>query len=202
MYEPNWDSVSTHPLPAWFDDAKLGIFLHWGLYSVPGWAPQVPDIQELLRTQGPKAMLWNNPYAEWYRNSMQLPGSPTQKHHVSKYGPEFGYDGFVPEFDTGSAQADLGSIADLCRDAGAKYVVLTTKHHEGFTLWPSSIPHPHKGHYHPSRDIVADLSAAVKAQGLRMGLYYSGGYDWPFNDAGAEQPSGCNPGSPDRARVC
>lgn len=189
MYEPNWDSVSTHPLPAWFEDAKLGIFLHWGLYSVPGWAPQVPDIQEMLRTQGPKAMLWNNPYAEWYRNSMKLPGSPTQNHHAAKYGAGSEYDGFVPEFDAGSAQADLDAIADLCRDAGAKYVVLTTKHHEGFTLWPASIVHPRKGHYHPGRDIVADLSAAVRAKELRMGLYYSGGYDWPFNDAILSNPA-------------
>ena len=52
-YEGTWDSVSTHPLPGWYDDAKLGVFLHWGIYSVPGWAPQVGDIQELLRTEGP-----------------------------------------------------------------------------------------------------------------------------------------------------
>ena len=69
MFEPTWESVGGHPLPNWYDDAKLGIFLHWGLYSVPGWAPQVPDIQQLLREQGPAEMLRNNPYAEWYYNT-------------------------------------------------------------------------------------------------------------------------------------
>ena len=182
-YEPTWESVSTHPLPDWYDDAKLGIFLHWGIYSVPGWAPQVGDIQELLRTEGPEGMLRDNPYAEWYRNTMQLEGSPTQIHHAQTYGADFPYDGFIPAFNAGANSADLDAIADLCRSAGAGYVVLTTKHHEGFTLWPASIPNPHKGYYHAERDIVADMTAAVRGHGMRMGLYYSGGYDWPFNDA-------------------
>ena len=182
-YEPTWESVSTHPLPDWYDDAKLGVFLHWGVYSVPGWAPQVGDIQELLRTEGPEGMLRNNPYAEWYRNTMQIDGSPTQQHHRETYGPDFAYDDFIPAFNAGSSSADLDAVADLCRGAGARYVVLTTKHHEGFTLWPSSIPHPHKGYYHAERDLVGDMTAAVRAHGMRMGLYYSGGYDWPFNDA-------------------
>lgn len=65
MYAPTWESVGTHPLPDWYDDAKLGIFAHWGLYSVPGWAPQLPDIQEQLKTNEPAEMLRDNPYAEW-----------------------------------------------------------------------------------------------------------------------------------------
>ena len=182
-YEPTWESVSTHPLPDWYDDAKLGIFLHWGIYSVPGWAPQVGDIQELLRSEGPEGMLRDNPYAEWYRNTMQIAGSPTQAHHVQTYGADFPYDGFIQDFNSGANSADLGAIADLARDAGAGYVVLTTKHHEGFTLWPATIPNPNKGYYHAERDIVADMTAAVRDRGMRMGLYYSGGYDWPFNDA-------------------
>ena len=76
MYTPTWESLATHPLPAWYDDAKLGVFLHWGLYSVPGWAPQLPDIQELLKERGPAQMLRENPYAEWYLNSSRLEGSP------------------------------------------------------------------------------------------------------------------------------
>jgi alpha-L-fucosidase len=182
-YEPTWESVSTHPLPDWYDDAKLGIFLHWGIYSVPGWAPQVGDIQELLRTEGPEGMLRDNPYAEWYRNTMQIEGSPTQVHHAQTYGADFPYDGFIPMFNEGANTADLGAIADLARDAGAGYVVLTTKHHEGFTLWPASIPNPNKGYYHAERDLVGDMCAAVRDRGMRMGLYYSGGYDWPFNNA-------------------
>jgi len=72
---------------------------------------------------------------------------------------------------------------------GAGYVVLTTKHHEGFRLWPSSIAHPSKGLYNAERDVVGDMSSAVRAHGMRMGLYYSGGYDWPFNNAVLKHPA-------------
>lgn len=187
-YEPTWESVEEHPLPAWYDDAKLGIFLHWGLYSVPGWAPQVPDIQQMLRTEGPRSMLSHNPYAEWYLNSMRVPDSPTRRHHLETYG-NVPYDTFVQTFNEQSARADLEELAGVCRDAGARYVVLTTKHHDGFTLWPSERPHPAKGRYHAERDLVAEMGEAVRNQGMRMGLYYSGGYDWPFNDALLTNPA-------------
>jgi len=189
MYEGTWESVAEHPRPAWFDDAKLGVFLHWGLYSVPGWAPQVPDIQELLRAKGPKAMLFNNPYAEWYLNSMQLQGSPTWRHHRETYGLEATYDDFRKEFDRDSREADLDALAALIESSGARYAVLTTKHHDGFTLWPSSAPHPKKGRYHAERDLVADVCAAVRGRGMRAGLYYSGGYDWPYNNAVLSNPA-------------
>ncbi len=189
MYEPTWDSVRTHRVPVWYDDAKLGVFLHWGLYSVPGWAPRVPNIQELLVKDGPKRMLRENPYAEWYLNSMQIKGSPTQVHHSLVYGDDYPYDNFVKTFNDASAGADLDAIADLCQTAGARYVVLTTKHHDGFTLWPSTIEHPTKGEYHATRDLVGDLTEAVRARRMRMGLYYSGGYDWPYNDAVLSSPA-------------
>lgn len=183
MYEGTWESVRTHRAPVWFDDAKLGIFVHWGLYSVPGWAPRVPDIQQLLVRDGPRRMLRENPYAEWYRNTMQIKGSPTAEHHAAVYGEDYPYDRFVRTFDDASAGADLDALAQLCRDAGARYVVLTTKHHDGFALWPSAVAHPVKGAYQASRDLVGDLTEAVRERRMRMGLYYSGGYDWPYNDA-------------------
>jgi alpha-L-fucosidase len=189
VFEPTWESVRTHELPGWYDDAKLGVFLHWGLYSVPGWAPQVPDIQELLRTSGPRRMLRDNPYAEWYANTMQVPGSPTQRHHRETYGDDYPYDNFVAAFDEASGRADLNALADFCRRSGAGYVVLTTKHHEGFTLWPASQQHPVKGWYHARRDLVGELTNAVRVQGLKMGLYYSGGYDWPYNGAVLRRPA-------------
>lgn len=189
MYEPTWESVATHRVPDWYDDAKLGIFLHWGLYSVPGWAPQVPDIQKLLQQRGPAEMLRDNPYAEWYLNSCRLEGSPTWHHQRDTYGPDAGYDDFVLPFDDGTAGADMNTIAAVCRDAGAGYVVLTTKHHDGFCLWPTALHHPRKGRYHARRDIVGDLRRAVLDAGLRMGLYYSGGYDWPYNDALLKNPA-------------
>ena len=108
MFESTWESVRTHAVPEWYHDAKLGVFLHWGLYSVPGWAPQVPDIQELLVTSGPKRMLRDNPYAEWYLNTMQVEGSPTQRHHRDTFG-DAPYDNFLRPFDEASARADLGA---------------------------------------------------------------------------------------------
>jgi alpha-L-fucosidase len=135
-FEGTWESLRTRQVPVWFDDAKLGIFIHWGLYSVPGWAPRVPDIQQLLVKEGPKRMLRENPYAEWYRNTMRIPGSPTQLHHARVYGEDYPYDNFVRTFDDASSGADLDALAGLCRSAGARYVVLTTKHHDGFALWP------------------------------------------------------------------
>ncbi len=189
MYTPDWESVGSHPLPEWYDDAKLGIFIHWGLYSVPGWAPQVGDIQQQLKEAGPADMLRHNPYAEWYLNSSRLQGSPTWFHQREVYGPDAVYDDFVPAFDLGTADADMAAIARACRDAGAGYVVLTTKHHDGFCLWPTELVHPRKGRYHAARDIVGELRSAVLDAGMRMGLYYSGGYDWPYNDALMENPA-------------
>ena len=93
---------------AWWREARFGMFVHWGLYSVPGWAPQVGDIQQLLHDEGPVGMLRDNPYAEWYRNTMQIEGSPTQVHHAQTYGADFPYDGFIPAFNAGANSADLG----------------------------------------------------------------------------------------------
>ena len=180
-YEPTWESVTAHRAPRWYENAKLGVFLHWGLYSVPAWAPRVPDIQTILRQYPPAWMLRNNPYAEWYANTVQLSDSPTRRHHASTYGAGFPYDGFVRPFDEASSGADLGALASVCRRAGARYVVLTTKHHDGFCLWPTALRHPVKGTYHSARDLVGDLTDAVRGEGMRMGLYYSGGYDWPYN---------------------
>ncbi len=133
-YEPTLESLDSHPLPDWYNDAKLGIFIHWGLYSVPAWAnPQDPKNV----TGGPG----ETPYAEWYYNSMRNPGSTTEKYHKAHYG-EMDYYGFVPEFDKESAKWKPEAMAALLRDSGAKYVVLTSKHHEGFTLWPSEVPNP------------------------------------------------------------
>jgi len=189
MYTPNWESLATHRLPAWYDDAKLGIFIHWGLYSVPGWAPQVADIARQLKESGPADLLRENPYAEWYLNTSRLVGSPTWVHQRETYGPTATYDDFVPQFDRGSTTADMEAIATACREAGAGYVVLTTKHHDGFCLWPTDLDHPRKGRYHATRDIVGDLRAAVLDAGMRLGLYYSGGYDWPYNDALLTNPA-------------
>lgn len=173
MYEPTWESVGTHPLPAWYDDAKPGILLHWGLYSVPGWASQVGDIQQLLDDEGPVAMLRDNPCADWYLNTSRIGGSPTWQHQCDTYGPDATHDDFVGPFDAGTADADTDYTAATCRETGARYVVFTTKHHEGFCLWPTALEHPRKGRHHAQRDLVGDLGDAARGAGMRMGLFYS-----------------------------
>jgi alpha-L-fucosidase len=177
-YEPTIESLNRHPLPKWYDDAKLGIFIHWGLYSVPGWA----TLQHPEHDFGNKDYLKYNPYAEWYYNTMRIEGSPTEAYHREHYGADYNYYNFAPIFDKESQKWNPEQWAKIFRDAGAKYVVLTTKHHEGFTLWPSSTPNPTlpADRQHATRDIVGELTKAVNAQGMRMGLYYSGGYDWTF----------------------
>ncbi|MGH9770953.1 MAG: alpha-L-fucosidase [Candidatus Acidiferrales bacterium] len=177
-YQPTWDSLETHSVPQWFQDAKLGIFIHWGLYSVPAWAPLTG---ELLKIDSEMAFI-SNPYAEWYLNCLRIVGSPTYKHHIATYGKDFNYYRFIPMFNKAHESWDPGSWASLFKKTGARYVVLTTKHHEGFRLWPSSVPDPHANGRQLSskRDLVGELTSAVRAAGMKMGLYYSGGLDWTF----------------------
>ncbi len=177
-YDATLKSLDQHHLPQWYADAKLGIFVHWGLYSVPGWAPLVHPSHDFAADDYIK----NNPYAEWYLNVMRIDGSPTQAYHREHYGADYDYYNFAPIFDREIQKWNPDAWAKIFRDAGAKYVVLTTKHHDGFTLWPSSTPNPKlpPDRQHASRDIVGELTTAVNEQGLRMGLYYSGGYDWTF----------------------
>jgi alpha-L-fucosidase len=177
-YEATIGSLDQHPLPDWYADAKLGIFIHWGLYSVPGWAPLSHPEHDFANQDYIK----NNPYAEWYYNSMRIEGSPTQKYHREKYGADYDYYNFAAIFNREIQKWDPDAWAKVIKEAGAKYVVLTSKHHDGFTLWPSATPNPTlpADRQHASRDLVGELTAAVRKQGLRMGLYYSGGYDWTF----------------------
>ncbi len=184
-YDPNWTSLERHPIPKWFEDAKLGIFIHWGLYSVPGWAPTLQGSpEELDWAQFGDLTRWfkNNPYAEWYMNTMEIEDSPTYKHHLETYGANFGYLDFIPIFNREVRRWDPNQWAELFKEVGARYVVLTSKHHDGFTLWPSAVHNPHRrsDQQGSQRDIVGELTEAVRGQGLKMGLYYSGGLDWSF----------------------
>jgi alpha-L-fucosidase len=177
-YEPTLASLDRHPLPEWYANAKLGIFIHWGLYSVPGWAPLNHPDHDFNNPD----YIRDDPYAEWYLNAMRVPGSPTQAYHREHFGANFDYYSFAPAFNRETKKWKPDEMAAIFREAGARYVVLTSKHHEGFTLWPSTTPNPTlpADRQHAERDIVGELSAAVRKQGLRMGLYYSGGYDWTF----------------------
>ncbi len=131
-----------------------------------------------------------NPYAEWYMNSMRIPGSPTSEHHRETFGEQMGYEDFLPIFNEEIQKWKPEEWGALFAEAGARYVVLTTKHHDGFTLWPSAIANPHRpaDRQGARRDLVGELTAAVRGHGMRMGLYYSGGIDWSFNDTLIDRP--------------
>ena len=113
---------------------------------------------------------------------MRIEGSPTQVYHRDHYGANYDYYNFASVFDGEIQKWNPDAWAEVFRKAGAKYVVLTSKHHEGFTLWPSATPNPTlpPDRQHATRDLVGELTTSVRKQGMRMGLYYSGGYDWTF----------------------
>lgn len=174
-YQPNWDSLDRRPMPAWFNDAKFGIFIHWGVYSVPAYAPVLP---------GKLA------YAEWYwhqmtegRDNPKANGveTGTWAYQQKMYGANADYSAFAPQFR--AELFDPDQWASVFADSGAKYVVLTSKHHEGFALWPSKEASATWGRpwnavdQGPKRDVLGDLSDAVRRKGLRMGYYYSL-YEW------------------------
>jgi alpha-L-fucosidase len=179
-FDPTIQAVQQHQVPQWFHDAKLGIFIHWGLYSVPGWAPTTGPLHDVVASEGWQGWFRRNPYAEWYMNSLRVPGSVTAEYHNEQFGDKT-YGDFANDFKAATASWDASTWADLFAQAGAKYVVLTTKHHDGFLLWPSEQPNPFIADYQVQRDLVGELSDAVRAKGLTMGLYYSGGLDWTFN---------------------
>ena len=154
-------------MPTWFLDAKFGVFIHWGVYSVPAWA-QVGE------------------YAEWYWN--RLPSkdpkwAPSVEFHARNYGANFDYMDFAPKFTAELFNAR--QWADLFTRAGIKYVVPTSKHHEGFALWPSAEASRTWGRpwnaaeIGPKRDLMRELADATREKGLKFGFYYSL-YEW-FN---------------------
>ncbi len=177
LYEPNFESLNQHTLPDWFDDAKFGIFIHWGLYSVPAFAPFGPN-------PNPTApdMMRTNPYAEWYENTLKFPDSETTAYHKKTYG-DAPYSDFRKGFESGAAAFSPDDWADIFRDSGARYVTLVTKHHDGYLLWPSKHKNPHRPDWQSKTDIVGKMAKAARKAGLRFGTYYSGGLDWTFNPA-------------------
>lgn len=182
VYEPTLASLNRHPLPQWYADAKLGIFIHWGLYSVPGFAP-VRHSHDFDSSDYMK----DDPYAEWYYNTMRIAGSATQKYQLAHYGSLYNYYDFAKDFDRETAKWDPAKMAAIFKMAGARYVVLTSKHHEGFALWPTKVVNPNQTGLRAKRDLVGELTQSVRGAGMKMGLYYSGGYDWTFNRGPIEQ---------------
>ncbi len=153
----SWETLRARPYPAWFTDAKLGIFIHWGVYSVPAYS-------------GPED------YAEWFYRGLQTGDSLRIRFMRDRYGGDFRYEDFAPLFR--AELFDPDEWAELFRRSGARYVVLVSKHHDGYALWPSAYARGWNSvDVGPGRDLVGDLTEAVRAVGLRMGLYYSLG-EW------------------------
>lgn len=171
--------LQARPLPSWYDDAKFGIFIHWGAFAIPAFAPRLGSIGEAFSKDYDRAVAMA-PYTEWYWNAIRVPGTPSAAFHKANYG-NAPYTDFKKPFEDGLSQWNPAAWAEAFRDAGARYVVLVTKHHDGLCLWPSSVANRHQSNWTTQRNVVGELADSVRAAGLRFGVYYSGGIDWTFN---------------------
>ena len=167
-FSPEWGSLAQYSEPEWYKDAKFGIFIHWGVYSVPAFG------------------------SEWYPRLMYTKGSRENKHQVETYGPltQFGYKDFIPMFK--AAQYDPQAWAQLFKDAGAMYVVPVFEHHDGFAMYDSGLSDWTAKKMGPHRDLWGDLEKAVRADGMHFGASsHRVEHDW-FLDPGREQPADLN----------
>jgi alpha-L-fucosidase len=145
-FRPDWESLQKYEAPEWYQDAKFGIFIHWGAYSVPAFS------------------------SEWYPRNMYEPGFDAYKHQIATYGPQdkFGYKDFIPMFK--AERFDPSAWAELFKKAGAKYVVPVAEHHDGFAMYDSGLSDWTAAKMGPHRDVIGDLSKAVRAEGLHFGV--------------------------------
>lgn len=196
-------------VPSWYEEAGFGIFVHWGPYSVPAWAPT----GELWKEQRANPRLFAElddagwlhtmamcPYADWYWNTLCIEGSPTQQHHAEAYGSQpyhvFG-EQFADALQSPGARWDPDDWADLFARAGARYVVLNTKDADGFALYPSEHENPHVKGWQLERDVVGELATACRARGLRFGAFFTAGLDWTFTPPPVTNPLKIVPAMPD-----
>ncbi|MFI5157134.1 MAG: alpha-L-fucosidase, partial [Chitinophagales bacterium] len=165
---PEWNSLNNYEVPAWYKDAKFGIFIHWGVYSVPAFG------------------------SEWYPRLMYQQGSDEYKHHLEKYGPQnkFGYKDFIPMFK--AQKFNPAQWAELFKKSGAKYIVPVAEHHDGFAMYNSSLTRWNAYQMGPKRDIIGELAAAIRAQGLIFGLSSHRIEHWFFMNTGRPYDSDVN----------
>ena len=144
-YRADWQSLQRYEAPDWYKDAKFGIFIHWGIYSVPAYG------------------------SEWYPRNMYRQGSDEYKHHLSTYGPltKFGYKDFIPMFR--AEHFDPAAWARLFKEAGAKYVVPVFEHHDGFAMYDSGLSDWTAVKMGPRRDVHGELARAIRTEGLHLG---------------------------------
>jgi alpha-L-fucosidase len=157
--EYSWEEIAKVPVPDWFEDAKLGIFIHWGAYAVPG-----------IALEG---------YAEWYPRFMYL-GDETRKYHLETYGESVGYADFIEQFK--AEKWDPDEWAELFDLAGAKYIAPVAEHHDGFAMWDSDLTHWDAKEKGPRRDIIGELGEAVRKRGLKYSpTYHRERHFWYFD---------------------
>lgn len=159
-YRPTWESLAQYRVPDWYVDAKFGIFIHWGVYSVPAFGN------------------------EWYPRNMYLQDRPEFQHHIETYGPqsEFGYKDFIPMFKAEAYDPD--AWAELFREAGAKFVVPVAEHHDGFAMYDTALSKWCAAKMGPKRDLIGDLAKAVREKGMVFGLSSHRAEHWWFMNGG------------------
>ena len=141
-YKDNWESLTAHPIPKWYQDAKFGIFIHWGVYSVPAFGN------------------------EWYPRNMYIKGTPEYKHHLETYGnhKDFGYKDFIPMFK--AEKFDPVQWLELFEKAGAKYIMPVAEHHDGFQMYDSDLSKWNAKQMGPCRDVIGELKAEAEKRDI------------------------------------
>lgn len=161
-YRPDWDSLMQAKVPAWFLREKLGIFLHWGVYSVPAHSN------------------------EWYSRNMYIEGMPAYEHHRKTYGPqsEFGYKDFIPLFR--AEHFDPEEWMKLFREAGAGYVFPVAEHHDGFQMYESGLSHWNAKEMGPCRDVLSEIKEQAEKHGMQFCTSSHRAEHWFFMGHGKE----------------
>lgn len=168
-YKADWNSLSEHETPKWFRERKFGIFIHWGIYSVPGFAN------------------------EWYSRNMYVQGSKEFEHHVNTYGKhtEFGYKDFIPMFK--AEKFDANAWMDLFKKAGAKYVIPVAEHHDGFQMYKSELSKWNAFEMGPKRDVLGELKEAADKADIVLGASNHRIEHWFFMGHGRQFESDITP---------
>jgi alpha-L-fucosidase len=159
-FQPSWDSLEKYKVPDWYLDGKFGIFIHWGVYSVPAFED------------------------EWYPRLMYLQGGKVYKHQIETHGSEakFGYKDFIPQFT--ASKFDANEWAELFRRSGAKFVVPVGEHHDGFPMYRSDLTEWNAFTMGPKRDVVGELEKAVRRRNMHFGVSSHRAEHWWFFNGG------------------
>ncbi|HHY83201.1 MAG TPA: alpha-L-fucosidase [Clostridiales bacterium] len=159
-FSASWDSLENYKIPQWYEDAKFGIFIHWGVYCVPAFGN------------------------EWYPRNMYIRGSREFEYHIANYGPhsKFGYKDFIPMFK--AEKFDPAAWAELFKKSGARYVVPVAEHHDGFQMYDSALSRWNAAQMGPKRDVIGELANAVREQGMIFGVSSHRAEHWWFMGEG------------------